>query len=55
MDSMEKKQKTVMINTRISPELREMFAKVCDEHQQSQAKVLRWLIENYVKENKKSE
>lgn len=53
MATHEDKQKTVMINTRISPELRQAFADICDEKQQTQAKVLRYLIEKYVEENKK--
>ena len=51
MTTHEDKQKTVMINTRISPELRQAFADICDDKQQTQAKVLRYLIEKYVEEN----
>lgn len=53
MATHEDKQKTVMINTRISPELRQEFADICDDKQQTQAKVLRYLIEKYVEENRK--
>ena len=48
MATHEDKQKTVMINTRISEELREQFSLLCDEKQQTQAKVLRNLIEEYI-------
>lgn len=53
MATHEDKQKTVMINTRIAPELRQAFADICDDKQQTQAKVLRHLIKKYVEENQK--